>query len=263
MAFLLRLVRLSIRQQVTYRTALISGLVTNFVFGLFRAALVVALYQGRETVNGMTVTDALTYTAVAQALIAFLFIFGSYDLMTSVITGAVAADLVRPAPLFLLWMGRDFGRGLVNFFARGVVLLAVFALFYPVRLPATPLGWLSTLLALLLAWLVSFAWRFLVNLTSFWTPDARGIARGAYTLSQLLCGFILPLRLFPDWFSSLCAATPFPAMFSTSVEIYLGLLDGPRLLQALLTQAAWFAALALACHLVLRAGVRRLVIQGG
>jgi ABC-2 type transport system permease protein len=259
----LHLIRLSIQQQLTYRAALISGLATNFVFGLFRVALIVALYQGQTVVNGMSVQDALTYTAVAQALIAYLFIFGTYDLMNTVISGAIASDLVRPVPLFILWLGRDFGRALVNLLIRGILLLAVFALFYPVSLPSTVLGWLSTLLTLLLGWLVCYTWRFLVNLTAFWTPDARGIARGAYTFSQLMCGFILPLRLFPDWFARLCDATPFPAMFSTTVEIYLGLLRGPQLIQALLTQAAWFVALALVCHLVLRAGLRRLVVQGG
>lgn len=259
----LRLVRLSILQQLTYRTALISGLVTNFVFGLFRVALIIALYQGKTAVNGMSLVDALTYTAVAQALIAFLFVFGTYDLMTTVISGAIASDLVRPVPLFQLWLGRDFGRGLVNLLIRGVLLLVVFSLFYPLGLPDSAAGWLSALLALLLGWLISFAWRFLVNLASFWTPDARGIARGAYTFSQLLCGFILPLRLFPDWFARLCDLTPFPAMFSIPVEIYLGLLRGPDLARALAVQAAWFAGLALVCHLVLRAGLRRLVVQGG
>ena len=34
-------------QQLTYRTALITGLVTNFFFGLFRAALIMALYEAR------------------------------------------------------------------------------------------------------------------------------------------------------------------------------------------------------------------------
>jgi ABC-2 type transport system permease protein len=259
----LHLVRLAIQQQFTYRTALVSGLVTNFVFGLFRAALILALYDGQAEVNGMSVQEALTYTAVAQALIAYLFIFGTYDLMNTVITGAIASDLLRPIPLFVLWMGRDYGRALVNLLIRGGILLILFSFFYPVSLPTTLGGWVSTIIALTLGWLVSYAWRFLVNLTSFWTPDARGVARGAYTFSQLMCGFILPLRLFPDWFSQLCYLTPFPAMFSIPVEIYLGLLQGADLARALLVQSVWFILLALICHLVQRAGLRRLIVQGG
>jgi ABC-type uncharacterized transport system permease subunit len=50
---------------------------------------------------------------------------------------------------------------------------------------------------------------------------------------------------------------------NTVVEVYLGLLQGPALLQALAVQLAWAAALVLLCSLVLRAGLGRLVIQGG
>ena len=263
MPLFLRIVKLAILQQTTYRTSLIAGLVTNFVFGLFRAAVVVALYNGQPEVNGMTLTEAITFIAVGQAMIAFLFTFGTYDLMTTVYSGAIGADLVRPVGLFSLWLARDLGKAAVNLVVRGFVLLLVFNLFYPILTPVSPAGWLTTCLALALSWLACYSWRFLVNLTSFWTPDARGIARAAYTASQFFCGFILPLRLYPAWFSAFCQLTPFPAMFNNSVEVYLGLVSGPDLWRTLLLQAVWFLVLTLACGLVLRAGLRRLVIQGG
>ena len=73
----------------------------------------------------------------------------------------------------------------------------------------------------------------------------------------------MPLRLYPDWFGQVCALTPFPALFNAPAEIYLGLLRGEAMWLALLNQLVWFVILAAASHLVLRAGLRRLVIQGG
>ncbi len=73
----------------------------------------------------------------------------------------------------------------------------------------------------------------------------------------------MPLRFFPDWFVTLTRFTPFPAMVNTVVEIYLGVLSGPASLQALLEQALWMVILISLGQLALRAGVRRLVIQGG
>ena len=259
----LRILKLAILQQTTYRAALAAGLATNFVWGLFRAAVIVALYNGRAEVSGMPLAVAITYIAVGQAMIAFLFTFGSYDLMASVYSGAVGSDLVRPMGLFPLWLARDLGKALVNLLGRGVLLLLVFSLFYRLAGPPSPAGWLWTLLSLSLSWLASFSWRFLVNLSSFWTPDARGIARGAYTASQFFSGFILPLRLYPDGFSAFCQLTPFPAMFNSGVEVYLGLVQGADLARTLAAQAAWFVVLSLLCAWVLRAGLRRLVIQGG
>lgn len=263
MRLFLHIARLAFQQQLTYRTATLAGLATNFFFALLRMAVLTALYQGRTEVNGMTLHDAVTYVAVSQAMIAFLSIFGSFDLIQSVSTGSIGVDLLKPMPLFFLWMARDLGRSLVNLIGRGLLLVAAFSLFYPMKIPSGLEGWLAFLAAASLGWLVSYAWRFLINLTAFWTPDARGIGRGAYTLSQVFSGFIMPLRLFPDWFSDLCMLTPFPALFHTTLDVYLGLTSGPDLWAALLNQVTWFLVLTILCHIMLTAGVRRLVIQGG
>lgn len=258
-----RIIKLSFLQQLTYRTAMLAGLVTNFFWGLFRAAVVMALLSSQGSVNGLDLPGALTFIVVGQAMLAFMNIFGSYELMTSVYTGSIAADLVRPVPLFFLWMGKDLGRSVVNLLGRGVLLVAVYAFFFPIQTPKSGLGWLAALGSLLLGWLLCFAWRFLVNLAAFWTPDARGVGRAAFIASQLLSGFILPLRMYPDWFVQFSQYTPFPGMFNTSMEVYLGLLNGEALLSALAQQAAWLAVLVLACYAVLRLGLRKLVIQGG
>ena len=73
----------------------------------------------------------------------------------------------------------------------------------------------------------------------------------------------MPLRFFPDWFVRLCKLTPFPSVINTVIEVYLGVLRGPDLVRALGAQVLWFIVLTIACKLVLRAGVRHLVIQGG
>jgi ABC-2 type transport system permease protein len=258
-----RIIRLAFDQQLTYRAALLSGLAANFFFALLRTAVLVALYGSQGEVNQLSLQGAITYVAISQAMIAFLYIFGTYDLMATVYSGSIGADLLKPLHLVTSWMARDLGRSLVNLVGRGVILVALFSLVYPVQLPQRLWQWLAFGLALTLGWLVSFAWRFLVNLSSFWSADARGIARVAYTISQLLSGFIMPLRLYPDWFSQLCKLTPFPALFNTATEIFLGLLSGRELWLALLNQVAWLVALAALTLWLYRAGVRRLVIQGG
>jgi ABC-2 type transport system permease protein len=141
--------------------------------------------------------------------------------------------------------------------------MMAYAVFFPIVLPKSVGQWLALLVTLVLSLLVSFSWRFLVNLTAFWTPDARGIGRLAFSLSWFLSGFLMPLRFFPDWFVRLCDLTPFPAMINTVLEVYLGLLTGAELLKALGIQLLWIVILAALGQFVMRAGVRKLVIQGG
>jgi ABC-2 type transport system permease protein len=263
MKLFFRIVRLAFQQQLTYRAATLSGLATNFFFALLRVAVILALYKGQDQVNGLSLHGAITFVALTQGLIAFLFVFGTWDVMGTVYNGSVGADLLKPLHLFAFWMARDLGRSLVNLILRGLLLLALFALVYPIVYPTRLEQALALLLALSLGWLISFAWRFIVNLAAFWTPDARGVGRIAFTISGFLSGFIMPLRLYPDWFANLCRLTPFPSLVNTPVEIYLGTLSGRDMWLALLGQLFWMLAMAALSELVLRAGVRRLVIQGG
>jgi ABC-2 type transport system permease protein len=118
-------------------------------------------------------------------------------------------------------------------------------------------------LSIFLSWLISFSWRFLINLTSFWTPNARGILRFFFVLSWFFSGFLMPLRFFPEWVIRISYLMPFPHMINTVVEIYLGVLDQSEILLALGYQVIWVLILIAAGQIVLRRGVHRLVILGG
>jgi len=257
------LTKRSFQQQITYRAATLAGLATNLFFGLLRAAVLIALFNNQPQVEGISLAGAITYTGMSQAIIAFLSLFGWYDLINAVHAGEVGSDLLKPMNFFGYWLARDLGRAIANLLFRGLPIMLVYALAFRISVPDGFGQWLAFLVALFLGWLVSFSWRYLINLTAFWVPNSVGIGRLAYTLSWFLSGFLMPLRFFPDWFQRLCYLTPFPQAVNTVIEVYLGLLKGPDLLNALLGQALWAAGLILAGELVLQAGVRRLVIQGG
>lgn len=257
------LVKLAFQRQMTYRTANLAGLATNVFFGFLRAAVMVALYGSREEVTGMQLQAAITYTGLSQAVIGYLSVFGWYELMNSVYSGEVGSDLLKPLRLFWLWLARDIGRAAGSFLMRSIPIMVVYAVIFDIVFPKSTIQWLALVASMILGLLVGFAFRFLVNLASFWTPNAVGIGRMAFGLVWILSGFFMPLRFFPEWFISIARLTPFPAMVNTIVEIYLGLLSGPQLMWALLEQIMWLGLLFILSEILLRAGVKRLVIQGG
>jgi ABC-2 type transport system permease protein len=257
------IVKLSFRRHLTYRAAALAGLVTNFFFGMLRASVLIALYGTRREVAGISLAGAITYTALSQAVIAVLSMFSWYEVMNSVHSGDVASDLLKPMDYFSFWLAQDLGRALVSLLLRGLTIMVAYALFVGITLPQSGGQWLALGMALGLGWLISFAWRFLVNLAAFWTPNALGVGRFAFVSSWFLSGFLMPIRFFPAWFVWLAHLTPFPHTVNTLIEVYLGVLTGPALMRALLAQLLWAMALIVAGQLVLRAGVRRLVIQGG
>jgi ABC-2 type transport system permease protein len=263
MRLFIELAKRSFQRQLTYRAATLAGLGTNFFFGMLRVAVMIALYGTSTEVNGLSLRGAITFTGLTQSLIGFLSLFGWYEMMTSVYTGGVASDLLKPMEFFNFWLAQDLGRALAQLFMRGLTIMAAYAVLVGITFPHGPSQWIALVISLVLAWMISFAWRFLVNISAFWTPDARAIGRFGFMLPYFITGFLMPLRFFPNWFVRLCDLTPFPSMVNSVIEIYLGLVHGPQLVYELAKQAAWVIVLVCVCQLTLKFGVRRLVIQGG
>jgi ABC-2 type transport system permease protein len=263
MRLFLELTARSFKRQLAYRAATFAGLVTNFFFGILRIAVLVALYHGMSEVAGLSIDGAITFTGLTQSTIGFLSLFGWFDLMNSVYDGSVAVDLLKPLGLFRFWLAQDLGRAAGQLLFRGLPMLLAYALLFGISTPGSILQWGALFLTMLLGWLVSFSWRFLVNLTSFWVPNAVSIGRFFFTISWFLSGFLMPLRFFPGWFIQLCQFTPFPHALNTIVETYLGLLHGVDLIWALVWQLTWFVGLFILSQITLKLGIKRLVIQGG
>ena len=82
----LALARLAFQRQFAYRAANLAGLATNVFFGALRAYVLLALFdaQSAERVAGYSAQDAVTFTGLAQALLAYIAIFSWWDMMQSI-----------------------------------------------------------------------------------------------------------------------------------------------------------------------------------
>jgi ABC-2 type transport system permease protein len=219
--------------------------------------------QNNQVVNGWNSSDVVTYVVLTQAIMMFVSIFGWTDLMNAVYRGEIATDLLRPMSLFGFWFAQDVGRALAALLLRGITILLISSLIFHIKIPSSFTQFLALLISLVLALTISFALRFITNLSAFWSPDARGFARFASVIGMFASGFLMPLRYFPDWMQNILNFTPFPHIMNTIIEVYVGSYSGSQLLEALLIQAAWAAALVVLAQLILARASKRLVILGG
>jgi ABC-2 type transport system permease protein len=263
MRLYLELAKKAAQRQLAYRQANLAGLLTNLFFGALRAAVLVALYNTRPEIGGYTLTAAVTYTGLTQALIRVVQIFGWFDIMRTIKTGDIVSDLAKPFDYYGFWLAQDFGASLIHLIVRGMPIVAVYALLTPMVWPADLGAALAFMLSLTLAMLVSFAWRFCLNITALWTTDAIGIGRMGFTISMFLSGFLVPVAFFPPWLQTLARWTPFPSTLEIPVQVWLGIVTGPALAGAFVQQLFWVIALTLVARVMLAAGTRKLVIQGG
>jgi ABC-2 type transport system permease protein len=262
----LSLFKISFQRMMAYRAATLAGIATNFFFGLLRAYVFIAVFDasGKAIIGNYDMQDTITYTALTQALgMALAIITWNWDMMKTIQTGEIVSDLTKPFNFFNFWLARDLGRSVFLLIFRGSPIMFVYPFMFALTWPESVLQWLAFLLSILLAMMVSFGWRFLVNMTAFWLVDAIGVGRFAWLIMGFLSGFFIPVGFFPDWLKVLVSWTPFPSIVNTPIEVYLGIVNGEALGIALLTQVAWFSALSAAGLFLFSMGRRRLVIQGG
>jgi ABC-2 type transport system permease protein len=140
----------------------------------------------------------------------------------------------------------------------GPVLIGAFAfhLYRPHHLATYPLFAVSALLATV----ICFGCRYVVNAAAYWLLDARGPQMAWLLASNVLTGLYFPLSFLPGRVAAvLWWATPFPWMIQAPVDIVVER-RSPALIGGQLVWAA--VTLALAGY-VQRRGEHRLVVQGG
>lgn len=256
----LHLCRAGFRRYSTYRQALVAGVATNTVFGFLRCAVLLTVFAGGAQVSGYDPSRTVTFVWLGQGLIAVVLLWGDTEFGERVRSGDVGVDLLRPLDLQAGLLAEDLGRAGFALLTRFTVPLLIGLASFDLTLPGTAARWAAFGLSVLLAVLVSFAMRFLVNLAAFWLLDWRGLTALYGAVSSVLAGMATPIAFFPEWARVAIWATPFPAIIQAPIDIAIGRSAAPPLLGL---QLAWAVCLFAAGRLVLARALQRLVIQGG
>lgn len=254
-----------LRRYATYRAATAAGVITNCVFGLINALVLLAVFRARPHINGFDASDAVTQVFIAQAMIGPAATFGpALELGDRIREGDVAIDLLRPAHLTAWWMAHDLGRAAFAFCFRSLPTFTVGALVFHLTLPSGPARWAASATALALATLVGFGLRYLYALSGFWVLDTRGINAAAFILGPFCAGMVLPLVLFPAPLATVLRALPWSALVQVPADVVLGQERLPGgTLGSLAYQAVWAAVLLAAGSLLTARATRRVVVHGG
>jgi ABC-2 type transport system permease protein len=261
MGVYLAVARQSFRRQSTYRAAMVAGVFTNAVFGVILASVLLAAYGGRDEINGLTPSGAVTITFIAQGLLLVTGAFGWLELTDRVRTGDVATDLQRPVDFSAYWMAMFVGASGFSVIGRGIPPFLVGGIVFDLQLPTSAATWVGFALTVAGAAFVASRWWFLVSLSAFWlVGDARGVIQMAVAIQLFASGTAIPLQFFPDALGNLLLLTPFAAMAQLPAQAFLGQTSA---LVVLGSQLAWSIALHGAGLLVLRRATKKLVIDGG
>lgn len=174
-------------------------------------------------------------------------------------SGALEPHLTRPKSYLMQRIFEGFGGMCVRLVFLGVTGLGLLALsgkegpdvsVWPV---IAVLGVLGAAIGVLLY--------VLVGLCAFWLRRVLPALLIMQKLMFLAGGLFAPITLYPDWLYRLCEPTPFAAHI-----FFPGLMaiapSAEFAARGLILQIAWLGLLAIACTLMWRAGLRRLLREG-
>lgn len=253
------------RRWSTYRQATVAAAFTNTVFGFLKLYVLLAVAAGAGGVAAGYDPEMLaSFVWLGQGLIGVVLLWGDSDLANRVRTGEVTADLLRPVDPLWSYLAADLGRACHALLFRLGFPVLVGALAFDLFRPRHTGSYVLFALSLVAAVVVSYAFRYLMNLSAFWLLDHRGVANAWMMGATMLSGMVFPIRFLPDWAQlALWLGTPFPAMIQAPLDVFVEYGGLTTQLLVIADQIAWAAAGLALCRLVQRRAVRRLVIQGG
>jgi ABC-2 type transport system permease protein len=258
------LARAGFSRWATYRQAALAGIFTNTVFGVIKLSVLLAMVdQTGGTLAGYDRASLSTYVWVSQGLISVVYLFTWSELALRVRTGDIAIDLARPVDLQLSWLATDLGRATYAVGSRAFVPMVIGGLLFGFAFPHNIVAIALIAPAVLLAVVISFACRFLVNLAAFWLVEVRGLITIYVITMNLLCGLVIPVQLFPPWLKAIAYSTPFPFLLQAPTDLVTGQAQGWSAVGIIGAQLGWCVVLLGIGRLALRRATEKLVVQGG
>ncbi|MEV4415728.1 ABC-2 family transporter protein [Catellatospora sp. NPDC049609] len=242
--------------------------VTNSMFGFLRTYVMLAVAGSAAALGtqaaGYDAPRLVTYVWAGQGLIGVVLLWGWTDLADRIRSGDVVTDLLRPVHPVLGYLLPDLGRAAYALLTRFTVPIAVGALAFDMYWPQRAATYPMFAVSVVLATLVCFAGRFLVNAAAYWLLDSRGVLVAWAVCSGVLGGLYFPIRFLPEWAATaLYLGTPFPSLLQVPLDVLVERDAAAGQLGLLALQACWAAVLLAACVAVQRRAERRLVVQGG
>jgi ABC-2 type transport system permease protein len=253
------------RRYATYRQATVAAVVTNSVFGFLRCAVMLAVVDvGRGAVAGYDERQLATFVWAGQGLIGVVLLWSLPDLAERIRAGDVVTDLLRPIDLIWQLLAADLGRAGHAALTRFVVPVLVGALAFELYAPQRTASYALFACSALLATIVCFGCRYLVNAAAYWLLDVRGPNTFWTVTSGILGGLYFPVWFLPDTVAgALICLTPFPSIVQIPLDILVERATPLLQLGLLGVQAVWVVVILALGRLVQAQGERRLVIQGG
>lgn len=258
----LQMAKANIRLMFMYRFNVFMGIVLTAVTIYLLTIVWTAAYGARETVDGISLRQALVYLTIANLQLYFLQPQVSGTIQERIREGQIGFDLTRPVSFPSQLVARAAG-DMVGLLPMMLLAVPIAFVLGELRPPASVAAGLGYAASFLLAWIVAVQLNMLIGLVSFWTLETTGFAMMYRLIGNFATGALVPLWFMPDLLRAFVQLLPFQSIAYVPVSIYVGAPATGALWSALGLQLFWSIAMVFVIRLVWNRAFRHTVIQGG
>ncbi|MES3027238.1 MAG: ABC transporter permease [Pseudomonadota bacterium] len=257
-----------------YRAAALAGFATQCWWGGIKVMVYAAFFAASPAAAAdapITLSQAITYTWLAQAFLTLAPWSGDPEISEAVRSGGVGYDRLRPLDTYTWWYVRAAAWMTARALPRAGLMLLTAGVALPLlgleawswRPPADGVQAGLFAVSMILVVLLSSAFVMLLNITAVATMDERGVNTLVASVLILLSGNLLPLSLFPDWAQTFLFLQPFAGFIDIPFRIYFGGLTGREAFAGLGLQVFWTVVFLIIGRTWMSAQMQRLQMQGG
>lgn len=250
-----------------YRGAALSGIFTQFAWGMLEILMFHAFYEANPNAFPMDFRALASYIWLQQAFLAlYATWYWEKDIFHAIQTGDIAYSLCRPVSLYGHWYATAMASRLSKATLRSFPILGI-ALFLPapysLHIPSDITTMCMFLLSFVLAFLLVLAIEMTIYIITFYLIDSQGIKMVYTSLSEFLTGAIIPLPFLPLVLQKWVNLLPFASLQNVPFRIFGGEMQGDTMLFSISLQCIWLLVFYLLGKVMLSHILKRIMIQGG
>ena len=249
-----------------YKTAALSGLTTQFFWGIIFALVYTSFYKHTE-IQDINISQLMDYVWLNQAFYTLIYLaIKDEDIIGSIKDGTVAYELLRPYDLYNWWYVKLIAKRYALVLLRCLPII-VFAFLLPdpygLSLPISIGSFLMFLLTMFLGTIVVTSVNMIVNSLAFFTNEDKGIASIVYTIADVFEGGQIPLPLLSGVVLVIASFTPFRFIEDLPFRLYSGHIDIMTGFKEISIELIWIIGLLIIGKLILKKALSKVSIQGG
>ncbi len=229
-----------------YKITIISGIVTQTFFAIFKNYVLIAFVGSNVQSSPMNEFQTTTYIWLTQILFGIVPWTVNRADFDSIRKGTIALDLIKPTSIFNLIFSKTLSWKLVGMLSRGIpifLLSLILSLIFPnmgleLKLTNT-MHFLLFIVAVFLAIQLSTLITTSMYCLAFYFTSITNFVSTIGSVAYILSGMVIPLSFFPKWILGGLNLQPFKYIVDLPAQIFNGIYDMNTAIIGIFIQIMW------------------------